>query len=324
MQVTVNDVFTNPTPSELALALKEQELAYVVPANGIVDGCNYITPEMVPLLDFEQDHLETIMDLVDGGAENIEDIYPLSPLQEGIYFHYLMSTKNRQDVYITPTLLSFSSESKRAAFLEALSFVINRHDVLRTCILSKNLPHAVQVVLREAVLPVTPIVLQGKTSVVEELQAIVKSGHHYMDVSKGPLLQLHTAEDSKNYYLLLKQHHLIMDHVGLEIITKEVFAYLSGEAASLPAPSLYRNFIGHVLHTQSVSDSEAYFKARFESIESPTLPFGLQNVHGDGVNIVESTVTLPENLSAKIHSMSQELQVSPATIFHAAFGLVVG
>uniref|UniRef100_UPI000AB422BF non-ribosomal peptide synthetase n=1 Tax=Kordia zhangzhouensis TaxID=1620405 RepID=UPI000AB422BF len=326
LQLSVKDIFEYPTIGKLALRLQEQEPAYVVPANGIVDGCNYITPEMVPLLDFEQDHLETIMDLVDGGAENIEDIYPLSPLQEGIYFHYLMSASARGDVYIMPNLLCFSSQAKRAAFLEALSFVINRHDVLRTCVLSAGLPHAVQVVLREVSLSVAPIELEDTKAVAGQLQDYISNHHHRIDVSKAPLLELRTVEDeeNQNYYLLLNLHHLMLDHVGLEIIIEEIGQYLSGNAATLPPPSLYRNFIGHVLHTQSLSASESYFKSRFESIESPTLPFGLQDVHGDGVNIVESTVRLSEGLSSRIYRVSQELQMSPATLFHAAFGLVVG
>ena len=58
------------------------------------------------------------MDAVPGGASNIQDIYPLAPLQEGIYFHYLMSGKNNGDVYVLPSLLAFSSLKKREQFIE--------------------------------------------------------------------------------------------------------------------------------------------------------------------------------------------------------------
>ncbi|WP_046746003.1 non-ribosomal peptide synthetase, partial [Kordia zhangzhouensis] len=326
MQVTVKDVFTNPTIRELALQLTEQEVTYVVPENKIPENCTYITPEMVPLIDFEQQHLDIIMDTVVGGVINIQDIYPLSPLQQGIYFHHLMSSKESCDIYITPSLVSFKSLQKRNEFIEALSYVVMRHDVLRTCILSEGLPYAVQVVLRETRLQVTTIELNGDCSAAEELQTMIESNHHYMDVSKAPLLHLQTVDDNANdkYYLLLNLHHLMTDHVGLEIITEEVVTYLAGKQASLKTPSLYRNFIGHIIHEQSINNSEQYFRTRFEQIEEPTLPFGLQNIHKSDLEIREATKQLPAVLSAKINEVAHILQMSPATIFHAAFGWVIG
>ncbi|MCX2765163.1 condensation domain-containing protein, partial [Aquimarina muelleri] len=153
----------------------------------------------------------------------------------------------------------FSDKEKRNSFIEALQFVVSRHDVLRTCIKSEGLPTPVQVVLREVTLYVEEISLDDSKDILSQLKLLTTSGSQWMDISRAPLLELKSAEDVKNdcYYLMINQHHLILDHVGLEKVISEVTMYLSGDIENLPVPVLYRDFIGHTLHSQSINDSES-------------------------------------------------------------------
>ncbi|WP_062052622.1 non-ribosomal peptide synthetase [Aquimarina longa] len=323
--IRVKDIFAGPTIASISDKLSSISLVYNVPANGITITSEYITPSMVPLVNFSQSDLDKIETMVLGGVSNIQDIYPLSPLQEGIHFHHLMSNPDQGDLYIVPSLLSFSDLEKRTAFIEALQFVVNRHDVLRTCVLSDGLPSAVQVVLREALLSVDGLDLDISKDILPQLELLIASGGHWMDISKAPLLELKSADDPKNecYYLIIYQHHLIMDHVGLEKITEEVMLYLSKEEVNLPAPFLYREFIGHTLHAQSINDGESYFRTLLGTIEEPTYPFNLSNVLGDGTGIEESIVILSKDLSGTLRNICASLSISPAVFFHAAFGLVI-
>ena len=107
---------------------------------------------MLTLVSLESEQIERIVQSVPGGARNIQDIYPLAPLQSGILFHHLLNEQS--DPYVLPMLLEAQSRGHLDRLISALQAVIDRHDVLRSAVLWKDLPQPVQVVYRRAQLQV--------------------------------------------------------------------------------------------------------------------------------------------------------------------------
>src|SRR5213078_2357105 len=173
-------LFATPTLAELAAAVHADAGIVNVPPNRIPPACDTITPEMLPLVQLTPDDIARIVGAVPGGAANIQDIYPLTPLQEGILFHHLMASEG--DPYLLERLLSFDSRAQLEAYLQALRAVIDRHDILRTAVQWEGLPEPVQVVWRHASLGVEEVTLDSIGDVAQQLHARFGRRHYRLDV----------------------------------------------------------------------------------------------------------------------------------------------
>jgi amino acid adenylation domain-containing protein len=325
LRVDVRSLFSSPVLSELALELTRDAAPapeFITPPNLIPDECDAITPAMLPLVDLTEKEIETIAHAVPGGAANVQDIYPLAPLQEGILFHHLLSDQ-RGDTYVLPVLFAFDERPRLDAFLGALRQVIARHDVLRTAVLWEKLSRPVQVVYRHADLPVEEITLTGSDPEAE-LKARMAPEQLRIDLRCAPLLQVRIAADpsSSRWYALLEAHHLALDHVSLEIVVSETLAYLNGAGERLSPPVAYRGFVAQSLAWADTPADETFFRSKLGDFDEPSLPFGLDDIHGFS-RLDEARETLAPELAHRLRQSARQLGVSAATLFHAAWALVI-
>lgn len=325
LSAEVRRVFENPTLAGLASVLtREAHAQFEVPPNKIPVACETITPQMLTLVELEEEHIDVVVQSVPGGAINIQDIYPLAPLQEGILFHHLFN-EHRGDVYVRSIVLSVSSRERLEQLITALQAVIDRHDVLRTAVLWEQLPQPVQVVYRRATLPVEEITLAQDLDPTEQINEWLKPERQILDLRQAPLMRLQVASGPSDgrLYVLLRSHHIISDFTSQEIVTGEVVAHLNAQAERLPAPVPYRNHVAQALASARSRDAEAFFRSRLGDLEEPTAPFGLMDVHGDGSQVKESHEEIEPVLAQRLRKQARRCGVSAATLFHAAWGLVV-
>ncbi|WP_373963152.1 amino acid adenylation domain-containing protein [Kosakonia sacchari] len=274
MALDIRGAFSAPVLAEMAQRITVREAEAPVPPPRIPAHCRAITPGMLPLVSLTQAETDAVVETVDGSAANVQDIYPLSPLQEGILFHHLLQAQG--DAYLLSSLLAFDSRVLLEAFLAALQQVIDRHDILRSAVCWQGVSRPVQVVWRQAVLPVTAFVPQTGQDIAGQLRAQASPHSQRMDVSRAPLFSARTAYDpaQQRWLLALNFHHLVCDHISMALVCDEITQILDGNAAALAAPVPYRNFIARTLRVPQ-SEHEAWFRARLADTDTPTAPYDI-------------------------------------------------
>ena len=301
LQADVRALFTTPTLAALAATVGGETDLVEVPPNRIPPQCEAITPEMLPLVELTAAEIERLVSGVPGGATNVQDIYPLTPLQEGILFHHLMGTEG--DAYLLSFLYSFDSRARVEGFVGALQGVVKRHDILRTAVVWEGLSEPVQVVWREAPVPVEEVVLDpARGDVAEQLYARFDPRHYRIDVRQAPLLRVYIAQDAAQgrWLFLMLLHHLAGDHTTLEVMQAEIQAHLLGQAAQLPVPQPFRNFVAQARLGVSQQDHEAFFRGLLGDVDEPTAPFGLLDVRGEGRGIADARLEARRGFSPAV------------------------
>ncbi|WP_244207070.1 condensation domain-containing protein, partial [Caballeronia pedi] len=326
LHASVRDLFATPVLSALAASLERgtSTVDIVVPPNAITPDCTAITPAMLPLIALTQTDIDRIVAQVPGGFTNVQDIYALAPLQEGILFHHMLTTEG--DPYLQTARLAFDSRARLDAWLDALQQVVRRHDILRTAFIYDALSTPAQVVLREAPVSLDEIELDPTHGpVAEQLAGLFDARSQRLPLTRAPLLRLTIAREpaSGRWLALLVWHHLIGDHVTLEVIQKEISALLDGRGHALGAAQPFRDLVAQARLGASQQAHEAFFRDMLADLNEPTLPFGLTNVHHDGSAVAEARVTLPASLNTRLRTQARSLGVSLASLCHLAWARVL-
>ncbi|MBR8842255.1 non-ribosomal peptide synthetase [Pseudoalteromonas sp. JC3] len=335
-QAQVKTLFSQPVLKHFAAALTpyRQDTAPETAWSGIATDTAVITSEMLPLVSLDNDQIAKVVEQVDGGVQNVQDIYPLAPLQSGILFHHTLQEKG--DAYITPNLLRFESRAQLSAFVDALNLVIARHDILRTAIFWQGLPEPVQVVQRQAKVEIkwldyacdAPLTADeaGLTAAARRLNEAVDPTHFRLNTLCAPLIAaIAIAEvQDETCWLQLPSHHLVMDHTSLEVLVEEVQMILAGNAALLPEPVPFRHFVALAQQNpEAEAEQNTFFSELLGDIETPTAPFGLLDIKGTGEDILTHETAVPEALAAQVRHLAVKQNTSAAAVFHLAWAMVL-
>jgi hypothetical protein len=141
---------------------------------------------------------------------------------------------------------------------------------------------------------------------------------------QAPMMKLRVAFQKGRCYALLQTHHFVMDNVSQNLLLDEVIAHLEGRAQRLPESMPYRNHVAQSLGYARRHEAEGYFRQKLGDVKEPTAPYGLLDVHADGSQVCEAYELMEAGLAQRVRQQGRRLGVSAATLFHAAWALVVG
>ncbi|QLF94934.1 amino acid adenylation domain-containing protein [Pseudomonas sp. ABC1] len=222
-----------------------------------------LTPSDVTLAGLSQEQLDTLPVM----AREIEDIYPLTPTQQGILFHSL-----QDDVYVNQTSVPVNGLDIER-FIAAWKAAIKAHSILRTSFHTGGLlSEPVQVVHRMAEMDLQVLdwhhLNHGKSLDRIDQQA-AKDRQHGFSLSHAPLMRLTLVQFSDQQHLIWTTHHILMDGWSTSQLIGEVLARYAGQAVE-PIKYQYSDYLAW-LQRQDAGSSERFWMEKLDTLPGPTL-----------------------------------------------------
>ncbi|MFL5804695.1 MAG: amino acid adenylation domain-containing protein [Roseiflexaceae bacterium] len=262
--------------------------------------------------------------------KNIEDMYPLSPMQQGMLFHARYAPDSA--LYFVQWATVLRGDLNGPAFQEAWQAAIDRHPALRTLFIWEGLDAPLQVVRQQARARWVELDWRHLAEGVqqEELAALLAADQSCgFDLSRAPLLRFHLIRLGDNtVQFVWSFHHLLLDGWAIALILKEVFAQytaLCHGAAFEPAPARpYREYIAWLQH-RDLAQAERFWRTALRGFTAPTPFIGDQARQGSaGIGEHgERYDALPAADTARLQSFARVHQLTISTLVHGAWALLL-
>ncbi|MEU2057651.1 non-ribosomal peptide synthase/polyketide synthase [Streptomyces bungoensis] len=289
-------------------------------------GAGGRTPSDFPLARLDQDRLDRLA----GDGRDVEDILPLTPLQEGMLFHRLVG--GDEDVYVDQAALLLDGVADPHAFAAAWQRVTERTPALRTCVVWEDVPVPLQVVRRDVRVPVTHLDWRDldEPERAERLARLRADDlARGIDLAAAPLMRLTLVRlPDARLHLLWTSHHLILDGWSLaQVLTEVCEEYAALTAGTESRPPLRRPFGDYVrwLAEQDPAAARAHWQGVLAGFTTPTpLPADrpLRDAHlarSAGVH----TAGLDDGTSARLARTAREAGLTLNTVVQGAWALLL-
>jgi len=300
-----------------------RELSHLV-ERCCADGAGGYTPSDFPLVDLDQDALDGLC----GPGKGVEDLYPLTPMQEGMLFHALL------DPHADPYVDQFSATIHHLDpehFKSAWAWVIQRHAVLRTGFYHEDLEHPLQVVFKE----VAPVWIERDWSdltpgerAAELANFLEEEKRRGLPLDEAPLLRFALFRQGQDTYrFVLTQHHLVLDGWSMSRIMGDLFTAYSAlshgrrpQADSVPK---YRDYVAW-LQRQNREDACRYWQGELADFELAT-PLPGDKMLGPGGMAAhrETLLHCPETVTSSLNQLARTHRLTMNTLVQAAWALTL-
>jgi len=289
------------------------------------------TPSDFPLARVDQPALDRALAEVGAGARgSVEDVYPLTPLQEGMLFHALEG--DGAGVYHAGSRFAMRGELDEEALARAWAALVERTPVLRTAFAWRGLERPLQVVLRDTDFAVERLDWRGESA--EEIEARL-AAHAREDRERGfrpdraPLLRValvRTAEDERE--MLWSFHHLVLDGWSFPRMMEDLAelhrAFSQGDAPKLRDRPRFRDHLA-LIAGRDPAVLEAFWRAElagYPGAEPNPLARPAAPGHVPAV-FREARTTLGRAASERLRERAARAGLTVTTLFQGALALLL-
>jgi acyl transferase domain-containing protein/aryl carrier-like protein len=267
----------------------------------------------------------------------LQDLYPLTPMQEGMLFYSLYERQNTSP-FFEQLVYRLQGPLKVSLVEKSVNELIKRHDVLRTAFIHRELERPLQVVLTERPAEfrcedLRHIVEEtgnprGKDEILEEYRK--KDRQKSFDLGKDILMRIAVFRlGEEDYCLLWSFHHILMDGWCIGLLQLEFFEiyyrFLTGRPHPLPPVQPYRTYI-QWLESREKALSLLYWRNYLQGYDSASrIPKKRKNNtaargYGDG----EASTLMGQTESDRVKQMAVRAHVTLSTLFQVIWAVVLG
>ncbi|MEV5576184.1 amino acid adenylation domain-containing protein [Spirillospora sp. NPDC052269] len=252
---------------------------------------------------------------------DLEDILPLSPLQQGFFFHAVFDDA-AADVYTAQLVLDLDGPLDAAALRRSAEALLRRHANLRAAFWHEDLSKPVQVIPRSADLPWEDV---DAADDAEADAVVARERTRPFALTEPPLLRfVLVRRGPERHRLILTNHHILLDGWSTPVLATELFLLYvqGGDDSGLPRVTPYKNYLAW-LARQDRGAAEVAWQKALSGLDEPCLvapeAAGLRPVP-PGRAVTE----LEERFTRKLTRVARRHNATLNTVLQAAWGIVLG
>ncbi len=256
-----------------------------------------------------------------------KDFFPLSPMQEGMLFHTILSSNS--GVYVKQICYRLRGAINISAFEKAWKAVSERHPGLRTCFIWEGIKAPVQLVREEVQVPFDQRDWRGlpQPQQQERLLSFLKSDRQRgVELMEAPLMRLMLIRlEEEIFEVIWTWHQILMDQRSSSIVAQEVItfyqAFCQGQTPQLKGSKPYRDFIAWLCKQES-SEAENYWRRRLAGFTAPT-PLITDRVAAGGGAHHEQHIRLSQGAIEALQSFTQRQHITFDTLVQGAWAMLL-
>ncbi|HZD09371.1 MAG TPA: condensation domain-containing protein, partial [Candidatus Limnocylindrales bacterium] len=283
-------------------------------------------PSDVPLVNLSQSEI----DRLEKKHGKVEDILPLSTVQEGLLFHSVYAAYNAKalDIYNVQLVLTLDGDLNEEALQSAIRIVLRRHANLRAGFEHEGTSHPVQFIPVEFSLPWRRVDLSPlpEAEQKQKLAALVHEDETgRFNLAFPPLFRFTLARTQRQQHTFaFTYHHILMDGWSSPVFMREVLTVYqrNGDASSLLRVTPYRDYLAW-LNTTNREMSRAIWKEALTGLHDPTRLVAAVPGHAKEIP-QEIRFNLPDALSAALVSLVRQHNLTLNTLVQGAWGVLLG